>query len=241
MKNEIAFAVWGRFALFTDPITKIGGEKCSYHVPTYEALRGIASSIYWKPTFVWKIDKVRVVKPIRTQTKGMKPLNYQGGKAPNTLAYYNYLFDVEYHVLAHFEWNKYAFELECDRNDAKHYEMLQRYMKRGGRRDIFLGTRECQGYVRPIEWSEEPEGHYKDADEISFGLMFHSFLYPEESGEEKLFSRFWYPKMRYGEIDFSAPEAKLLSKFVRPMKPVRFVNKLNYSSSEFDNGGVAAL
>ena len=86
MKNEIAFAVWGRFALFTDPITKIGGEKCSYHVPTYEALRGIASSIYWKPTFVWKIDKVRVVKPIRTQTKGMKPLNYQGGKAPNTLA-----------------------------------------------------------------------------------------------------------------------------------------------------------
>jgi len=38
MENRVEFSVSGRFALFTDPITKIGGEKCSYHVPTYEAL-----------------------------------------------------------------------------------------------------------------------------------------------------------------------------------------------------------
>ena len=24
--------------MFTDPLTKVGGEKCSYHIPTYEAL-----------------------------------------------------------------------------------------------------------------------------------------------------------------------------------------------------------
>ena len=35
--------------MFTDPITKIGGEKCSYHIPTYEAVKGILKSIYWKP------------------------------------------------------------------------------------------------------------------------------------------------------------------------------------------------
>jgi CRISPR-associated protein Cas5d len=68
-RNTIEFRLWGRYAMFTDPLTKIGGEKCSYQVPTYEALKGIAKSIYWKPTFIWVIDEVRVMKRIRTQTK----------------------------------------------------------------------------------------------------------------------------------------------------------------------------
>ena len=36
--NTVSFKVSGRKALFTDPLTRIGGEKCSYSVPTYEAL-----------------------------------------------------------------------------------------------------------------------------------------------------------------------------------------------------------
>ena len=67
-RNSIEFKVSARHALFTDPLTKIGGEKCTYHIPTYEALKGIAKSIYWKPTFIWIIDEVRVMKRIRTQT-----------------------------------------------------------------------------------------------------------------------------------------------------------------------------
>jgi len=77
-KNTLEFKVHARFALFTDPLTRIGGEKCSYHLPTYEALKGIAKSIYWKPTLIWEIDAVRIMKPIRTQTKGMKPLQFHG-------------------------------------------------------------------------------------------------------------------------------------------------------------------
>lgn len=30
MKNEITYRVWGRNALFTDPVTKIGGEKAVF-------------------------------------------------------------------------------------------------------------------------------------------------------------------------------------------------------------------
>ena len=67
-KNSIEFLLTGRYALFTDPITRIGGEKTSYHLPTYEALKGVCKSIYWKPTLIWYIDKVRVINPIRTQT-----------------------------------------------------------------------------------------------------------------------------------------------------------------------------
>ena len=43
MNSTISFRVWGRQALFTDPVTKIGGEKFSYQVPTYEALKGVTS------------------------------------------------------------------------------------------------------------------------------------------------------------------------------------------------------
>lgn len=84
MKNSFEFKVSGRFALFTDPLTKTGGEKCSYHIPTYEALKGIAKSVYWKPTFIWVIDKVRIMRCIRTQSKSVKPLDYGGG---NSLQY----------------------------------------------------------------------------------------------------------------------------------------------------------
>ncbi|MDD6719658.1 MAG: type I-C CRISPR-associated protein Cas5c, partial [Lactobacillus porci] len=57
------FKVYGDYALFTDPIMKIGGEKFTYPVPTYQALKGIAESIYWKPTIQIFIDKVRVMNP----------------------------------------------------------------------------------------------------------------------------------------------------------------------------------
>lgn len=70
-RNTIEFEVRGPYALFSDPVMRVGGEKTSYHIPTYEALRGITESIYWKPTIMWIIDAVRVMKPIQTETKGI--------------------------------------------------------------------------------------------------------------------------------------------------------------------------
>lgn len=35
--NQIEFQVTGDYAMFSDPVTRMGGEKCSYQVPTYEA------------------------------------------------------------------------------------------------------------------------------------------------------------------------------------------------------------
>ena len=49
-RNEITFEVWGDYALFSDPIMRVGGEKCTMQIPTYEALKGVTASIYWKPT-----------------------------------------------------------------------------------------------------------------------------------------------------------------------------------------------
>ena len=48
-RNTVQFKVYGKYALFSDPITRPGGEKISYQVPTYQAMKGITESIYWKP------------------------------------------------------------------------------------------------------------------------------------------------------------------------------------------------
>lgn len=217
-RSSIEFKVWGRFALFTDPLTKIGGEKCSYHIPTYEALKGVAKSIYWKPTIVWVIDEVRVVKRIRTQTKGTKPLEYNGG---NTLAIYTFLSDVEYQVKAHFEWNMHRPELAEDRNESKHHIVAKRMLERGGRQDIFLGTRDCQGYVEACKFGSG-EGAYDHDGELADGLMFHGFDYPDETGDNNLHARFWQPTMVNGVIRFTRPEDCKLRKFVREMSMKQF-------------------
>ena len=221
MDSKISFRVWGRQALFTDPVTKIGGEKFSYQVPTYEAIKGIVKSIYWKPTLIWHIDRIRVMKPIRTQSKSTKPLDWNGG---NTLAIYTFLQDVEYQVEAHFEWNENWPELAQDRVVGKHMAIAKRMLERGGRQDIFLGTRDCQGYVEPCEFGSG-EGAY-DVEKLGehhldFGLMFHSFGYPEETGNHELVSRFWRAQMQNGEIVFPGVNdtEKLKTRLIRHMKP----------------------
>ena len=217
-RRSIEFQVTGRYALFTDPLSKVGGEKCSYHVPTYEALKGIAKSIYWKPTLIWVIDEVRVMKRIRTQTKGVKPLDLGGG---NSLAIYTFLADVQYQVRAHFEWNEHRPELSDDRIEAKHHAIAQRMIDRGGRQDVFLGTRDCQGYVQACEFGSGA-GELDDAGELAFGLMFHGFDYPDETGGTELHARFWRPTMVNGVVRFSHPQDCTERRFVRSMSVKAF-------------------
>ncbi len=222
--NTVEFKVWGRYALFTDPLTKIGGEKYSYQIPTYEALKGILSSVYWKPTFIWVIDRVRVMKPIKTQTRSAKPIKYYSGG--NDLSIYTYLADVEYQVQAHFNWNEKRQDLVKDQNEDKHYQIALRMIERGGRRDIFLGTRECQGYVEACKYGEGV-GYYDDyPGELSFGLMFHGFDYPDEGKAGEFWARFWQPKMIKGEVKFtSSTDETLKRRYIRKMvaKPPKTV------------------
>lgn len=225
-KNSVSFKVYGRYALFTDPVTKIGGEKCSYHLPTYEAIKGVLKSIYWKPSFIWHVDRVRVMKPLRTQTKGTKPLVWNGG---NSLAIYTFLHHVEYQIEAHFEWNSHRPELAKDHIDGKHFAIAKRSIARGGRQDIFLGTRDCQAYVEPCEFGEGI-GFYDEIDELGFGLMFHGFDYPDETGKDELHSRFWNATLRKGILEFPRPESCTVNRFIRSMLPKQFEEGDNFQS-----------
>lgn len=224
-RNTVQFKVYGKYALFSDPITRPGGEKISYQVPTYQAIKGITESIYWKPTFIWYVDKIRIMKRIQTESKGVRPIKINGG---NELAYYAYLKDVEYQVSAHFEWNKQRPELESDRDENKHHNIAKRCIRQGGRRDVFLGTCECQAYVEPCTFGEGKSA-YDNYGEIDFGIMFHGFDYPDETGNQELGVRLWQQKMKDGVINFCDP---------REIRSRRVVSAYDshYSFKHFEEG-----
>ncbi|RYL95850.1 type I-C CRISPR-associated protein Cas5 [Sporolactobacillus sp. THM7-4] len=219
MKNIYEFCVYGKYALFTDPLMRMGGEKFTYNVPTYQSLKGIAESIYWKPTIIHIIDAVRVMNPIKMESKGIRPIEYGGG---NTLANYTYLKDPCYHVRGHFIFNLNRPELAGDRNEGKHFNIFQRALKAGGRRDIFLGTRECQGYVEPCRF-DEGKGFYDDYDgEIHLGTMIHGINYPDETGRNEMEVRLWNPVMKRGVIEFLKPDECTQVRKISEMRAKKF-------------------
>ncbi|MFD0704741.1 type I-C CRISPR-associated protein Cas5c [Alloscardovia venturai] len=223
-RNSIEYEVSGRYALFSEVVTRIGGEKFSYQVPTYQALKGITESIYWKPTITWVIDAVRVMNKIQTEGKGIRSIRFKRGivkgklKPVNDLSYYMYLKDARYQVLAHFEWNEQREDLKADRNENKHHNIALRSVQLGGRRDIFLGARECQGYVEPCEFGSG-EGFYDDYGSLNFGYMFHSFSYPDEDEQHDFTRKFWTYEMSNGIIQFPRPDSsELYAEIIRNHK-----------------------
>lgn len=229
VENSIEFCVWGDYALFSDPLTRAGGEKFSMQIPTYEALKGIVSSIYFKPTFMWIIDEVRIINPIRTERKGIRKITYNDASETD-LSFYTYLKDVKYQVKAHIEWNYNRPELERDRNMAKHCSIANRMIERGGRRSIFLGTSECFGYVEPCNFGEG-DSFYSKIDELGYGLMYHGITYPDEAinQEDKGYMtvRFWQPVMKNGIIKFERPENCTVKRHLKEMAIKPFGDKYN--------------
>ena len=82
---------------------------------------------------------------------------------------------------------------------------MKRCIQRGGRRDIFLGVRECQGYVEPCEFGNG-DGYYDDSLDLPFGTMVHGIDYPDEVGDGQMKVRLWQPVMKNGVINFIRPE-----------------------------------
>lgn len=217
---RVCFEVEGRHAMFTEPLSRVSGEKQSLQIPTREALKGIAKSIYWKPTFVYEIEKVRVMNPIRFESMGVRLPNYKGG---NDLATYLYLKDVRYQVQAVMKWNMNRPEYAEDRIVGKHLVSFADALAKGGRRDVCLGTRECQAFVSECSFGEG-SGAYDDADIMGFGLMYYGITYPDEGWNEEtrnqMSMHWWMPEMRNGIIEFPPPSRHdaVITRKMKPMK-----------------------
>lgn len=191
--------VRGDLALFTAPPTKGGSERFSYLVPTQQALHGIVDAIYFKPTFTNIVSEVKVINRIQTEIMGMRNLYLDGAIDRSNISY---LSNVEYLIKFYFTWNDSRMDLKNDRNISKHESIMERSLKKGGRRDIFLGSRECLGFAEEIDEDEyENSKSFYQGQELDFGLMFQTFSYPTKQLPE-----FWsyYSKilMKDGVITF---------------------------------------
>lgn len=197
MSFGISLHVWGDYACFTRPELK--AERVSYEVMTPSAARGILTAIYWKPQFNWVIDRIHVLKPIRTmqirrnevKEKMTTPNSevLKGNKTP--LPFYieekrqqrsaTILKDVSYVIDAHIE----VVEEEKDVcSIAKHLEMFKRRARAGQCfHSPYFGNREFPVMFELVEnkgcmpISELPVEQLNR----SFGLMLHDMVYKDDN------------------------------------------------------------
>lgn len=194
-KNTIHFELAGRYALFTDPLTACGGEKCSLPVPTFEALKGAARGIYSSRDFCWTILAVRIMQPIITEYMALTRIDYF--KSDRDISVYTYLRDVRYQVLARIEFaQNIPQEIRL-----MHFSRLRRTLKRGGRRMIYLGTASCPAELSLARFGSG-SGYY-DNESADFGLMYHSISY---QGGKPCSVQLFHCQMQRGIIIFPTPK-----------------------------------
>lgn len=172
----LSVRVWGDFACFTRPEMKV--ERVTYPVPTPSAMRGVLEAIFWKPEFVWRIQEIWILRPIRYFSLMRNEVNSrmsdvaarkwqrtgEGYAAAadraqrNTLA----LRDVDYLVHAQIELRPHA-----DAHVAKYRDQFRRRVQQGRCfTQPYLGCREFSASFAPASGDERP--HPIDDD---LGLM----------------------------------------------------------------------
>ncbi len=173
---EISVTVWGDFACFTSPATKV--ERLSQACPTPSAARGILSSIYNKPKeFFWMVTKIEVLKPIRyisvkrnevkdTLGNNMKPIDTSDNDE-RTQRQTVFLYDVRYRITA-----KIVPRSDFQGTVAQLYVQAERRIK-GGKCfcQPALGLRECVAYFSESDPNEKPI-----QQDMDFGLMVYDIF-----------------------------------------------------------------
>ena len=176
MKNtEVVITIWGDFALFTRPESKV--ERVTYPVPTPSAVRGILASIYSKPAeFYWQVKKIEVLRPIQYTTFMRNEVKSKMSKIPEhdptsvcleieedrTQRQSVVLKDVRYRITASIIPRK-EFSGRAD-------QLYQQFERRAKRGQMFvqpvMGTREFPAY---FEWGATEESPI--CEDQDFGLM----------------------------------------------------------------------
>lgn len=158
--------VRGPLACFTRPEFK--AERFSYPVITPSAARGVFEAILWKPQMRWRIERIRVLRPIaytsflrnevgvRAVAPSRAVIEAGGEHSPllvedrrqqrNTVA----LRDVDYIIEARIELTERA---ETGDNLAKYVDMFRRRLEKGQRfHQPYLG---CREFIADVELMDE--------------------------------------------------------------------------------------
>ena len=212
MSKGIKVKVWGDYALFSRPETKV--ERYSYDVITPSAARGILDSIYWHPGLKWEIDQIYGMKPIRFTSVRRNEVKSKV-LAGHMLQAYNgsdkdfyistkddivqrasvILCDVEYIISAHFEMTDKAHESD---NPGKFLDITLRRLRTGGCFSMpYFGCREFPANFSLFE-GDEIRTAYDDVDEKDLGLMLYDMDFSSSDGPQPMFFR---AIMKHGVID----------------------------------------
>ncbi|ABO49538.1 CRISPR-associated protein, Csd5d family [Desulforamulus reducens MI-1] len=218
MGYGIRLLVWGEFACFTRPEMKV--ERVSYDVMTPSAARGILESIHWKPSIVWKIDKIHVLNEIRFDNVrrnevGSKIPTGNVRKAmkgePTLLCQYAsedrqqratlLLRNVAYVIVAHFEMTSKAGPQD---SPEKHYAIFSRRARQGQCfQQPYFGCREFPAKFRLIE-EDEPTPHSLHKGDKDLGWMLLDIDH-----EDGMNPRFFRATMKDGLIEVPPMERGL--------------------------------
>lgn len=224
----VVFSIRAERALFTRQDLRI--ERFTYPVPTFGALAGVLRSIYAKPAFYWVPTKVLILKPIRYQNIQVNEvkdaiITLRPFVAPDRRVQkmQTYLYNVHYVVEAHFEWSGKEPE---DENLGKHLDIFRRALEAGGRRDVFLGLRECTAIVETIDEKfnavvEEQHRAWRRMGQtgltMDIGLMFHGWEWGSAKDGTDI-PTFFHAMVHNGILEYPHPDdnAKLIrQKFER--------------------------
>lgn len=213
MKNLVRLHIGGDYACFTR--TEIKAERVSYDVLTPYAARGILEAIHWKPAIFWAIDKIHVLKPIRselisypesvnrtesTELTNQNSLNFKSANNINTehrsQKTSRVLKDVSYIIEAHIKLTEKAGK---DDNLKKHLEIFKRRAIKGQYfQQPCLGTRKFPAWFTWIDENSEllisnlPE-HEANRD---LGLMLHDIDFANNATPY-----FYHAKLQNGIIN----------------------------------------
>src|SRR5262245_51542541 len=132
----VKLMISGPLACFSRP--ELSVERVSYDAMTPSAARGVLEAIYWKPAIAWHVDRITVLRPIKTiqfrrnevaaraseRRSRINVTDHNVRLQRTTLA----LRDVAYIIEAHFEITTKA---GADDNPAKHLDCFNRRAVRG--------------------------------------------------------------------------------------------------------------
>lgn len=205
--HTVEVKVSGEFACFTRPDLKV--ERMTYPCMTPSAARGILDCILWKPEFVWHVQRILVLKPVKFASVKRNEINKKQGKTPiivednRNRAQRNSIIlkDVGYII----EASVYQATSPVKNPTKKYVEMFNRRIRKGQCwRRPYLGTREFAA-----EFSL-PDDHDKPIPEdIPIGSMFLDMWY---DGKGVPIPKFFYDvAVKKGVLDCGKEYEQILS------------------------------
>ena len=184
--ETLTVKVKGDFALFTRP--EFSAERVSYQVMTPSAARGILEAILWKPEMRWRVQRIKVLNPIKQFSILRNEVNsHQSDRAARAWkdsgdGYFAEddraqrhslcLRDVAYVIEAEIDLKPHATD-----HIAKYRDMFRRRVKRGQCfSQPYLGTREFNASFEPSTGDEKP---IKQEENIDLGWMLFDLEFSE--------------------------------------------------------------